>query len=258
VNGSVAVTRTRDGRYAADVHVRVSGREGERSLEEATCRVLADAAAAILAMSLIPEPPAQARESTPLISAPAPDSPPPPPAHAREERFALGSLAMVNYGTLPSVTVGGGLEAAFYPLARVRIEASFVRWLAQSSAATGQDFGGTFQLTSGGLRACVSLLGHAVTLGPCVGIDVEHIDAYGSGSTTTNAGSANIWSPLAGALLRWTPARWLGLFALVDVAFPITRPSFVIEDSPASAGSFYIYSPAVAALRSELSAEVRF
>ena len=83
-----------------------------------------------------------------------------------------------------------------------------------------------FQLTSGGLRACFSLFGRSVTLGPCVGIDVEHIDAYGVGSTTTNAGSANIWSPLAGALLRWTPARWLGLVAIVDVAFPITRPSF--------------------------------
>jgi hypothetical protein len=256
LNASVTVTRTAEGRYAADIHVRVSGREGERSLEESACRVLADAAAAVLAMSLMPEAPAQALESARLAPARSPEEA--TPATATEPRFALGSLAIADHGTLPSLAAGSGLEAAFYPLARLRIEASFVRWLAQSSVVTGQDFGGRFQLSSGDLRACVSLLGRAVTLGPCVGVDVEHIDAYGVGSTSTNGGSANCWSPLAGALLRWTPARWLGLFVRVDVALPITRPSFVIEGSPAGAENFYIYSPAGAALRSGLAAEVRF
>jgi hypothetical protein len=258
LNANARVTRSSEGRYAADVQVRVSGREGERHLEESDCRVLTDAAAAVLAMSLMPEAPAPSPESPPLLSPPPAESAPPPPAPPAPPRFALGSLATAGYGTLPSVAAGAGLEAAFYPLARLRIEASFVRWLAQSSSASGQDFGGRFQLTTGDLRGCVSLLGRSVTLGPCLGIDFEHIDAYGVGSSTPNGGSADCWSPLAGALLRWTPARWLGFIALVDVAVPITHPSFVIERSPATADNFYIYSPAGATVRSEIAAEVRF
>jgi hypothetical protein len=258
LNASVAVSRTVAGRYAADVHVTVSGREGERSLDESSCRVVAEAAAAVLAMSLMIEAAPPPHESARVDSAPAPSPSPALTPSPAEPRFALGSLAMANDGTLPSVAAGVGLEAAFYPVTRLRLEASVVRWLAQSSAVAGQDFGGRFQLTSADLRGCVSLLGRSVTLGPCAGIDFEHIDAYGVRATSTNGGSTNGGSPLVGALLRWTPARWLGLNALVDVAFPLERPQFVIQGVPAGAEGFYIYSPARAALRSEISAEVRF
>ena len=270
LDADVVVRRTEQARYGAVVRVRSrDGRVWERSLEEATCELVADAAATVVAMSL--EASASSHDAPDAGAAPperpaSPETPSPPQAPrdvgaspspkrssgASEPRFAAGLVAMADEGTLPSPAVGGGVVLAWYPLPPLRIEAALLRWIDQSATVPNQTFGGTFQLTTADLRSCWSLLGRTVTVGPCAGIEVAHVEAKGFKSTTSENGEATWWSPSAGGLLRWMPLRTIGFGALADVVFPVARPTFVIVNG----GS--IHQAASHSLRGQIVAEVRF
>jgi hypothetical protein len=248
VDADVVVQRAEESRYVAVVRIRLrSGEVGERSLEESTCDVLADAVVTVVAMSL--------EEGTPTASAPTPvrevDTAP-EPSQRTEPRFAAGVVAMVDEGTLPFPALGAGIALAAYPLAPLRIEATLLRWSAQSARVGGEAFGGAFQLTSADVRSCWSLLGPTVALGPCAGLEVARVDASGFGSTTSTHGNAMWWSPSVGGLLHWVPFRALGFEALADVVFPVARPTFVIVDGGT------IHRAAFASLRGQFVGEIRF
>jgi hypothetical protein len=264
VDADVVVRLTGESRYRAEIQIRSragsagGGEEkGERTLEEGACEVLADAVATVIGMSV--ERPT--RESAPAKASTIPVSAPALVATERldapsEPRFAAGLAAMVDEGTLPLPAVGVGIAVAWYPAASLRIEAVGLRWLAQSATVEGQAFGGTFQLTSGDVRACWSTLGlhlgDAVAIAPCAGIEVAHVDAKGFNSTTIETGEATWWSPSVGAHVHWTPARAFGLAALADVVIPVARPTFVIDNG----GS--IHQASAASVRGQIIAEVRF
>jgi hypothetical protein len=270
IDADVVVHRAEESRYAAEVRVRLHGGDvGERSLEEATCDLVADAVATILTMALDPRAQHPVAPAPTSVSADRPSSleaasrPSPSenvvasrPSQRRpagsEPRFAAGPVAMVDDGTLPSPALGAGGALAWYPVAPLRVEVTVVRWLEQSATVEGQPFGGTFQLTSAHLRSCWSLVGRTVTIGPCAGVEAAHIDARGFHSTTVADGAATWWSPSAGALLHWTPLQAIGLAALGDVVLPVARPTFVIV----SGGP--IHQAAFASLRGQIVAEVRF
>jgi hypothetical protein len=264
VDADVVVQRAEESRYVAAVRVRLRGVEvGERSLEEPTCEVLADAVVTVVAMSLQEETPdrdappatpvAMGRPSSATASTPSPEVDTSSlPRQRSEPRFAAGVVAMVDEGTLPSPALGAGIALASYPLAHLRIEGTLLRWGAQSGRVSGEGFGGSFQLTSADMRSCWSLLGNTVTIGPCAGLEVAHLDASGFGSTTSTHGNATWWSPSVGGLLHWTLLRPLGFGALADVVFPVARPTFVIVDGGA------IHRAAFASLHGQIVAEMRF
>ncbi|HEY2512021.1 MAG TPA: hypothetical protein VGI39_14235 [Polyangiaceae bacterium] len=270
IDADVAVHREGESRFKAEVRIRLPGGElGERSLEEASCDVLADAVATILTMATDPAAPhpiaPAATSSAAAHGGPADAANRAPPdqdagtlhsagsgAARSEPRFAAGGVAVVDSGTLPSPAFGVGGALAWYPVPPVRIEAAVARWFEQSATVSGQPFGGTFQLTSADLRSCAALLGRVVTLGPCAGIELAHIDARGFRSTTVTGGDATWWSPSAGVLARWTPLPALGFAVLSDVVVPVARPTFVIV----SGGS--IHQAAAASVRGQIAAEVRF
>ncbi len=257
-NADVTVTRDAQGRYVATIAVREArGDIGLRTLQESTCDVLADAVVTVLGLSLespaAPPPPVVKPAPAParIPEAPLPNAASREPAAPADLHFAAGLLVSMDQGTLPAIAVGGGLEVAWYPLPRLRIEASVLRWIGQSSSVTASS-GGTFDLTSGTLRACWSPLGETFTFGPCVGLDVDHVDAAGYGASDLVDTDATWWAPSIGALVRWQPLRRLAITGLADVAFPLTRPTFGIE------GAGAIYTPNVAAPRGQIAAEVRF
>jgi hypothetical protein len=262
VDATIVVSVTDQGRYAADIRVRVRGRVGQRHLEEATCRVLAETAATVLALSIAPEettPPEQPPSEPPAAPRPARDEAPtssPPPG--RRLLFAAGLTALADSGTLPGLGFGGGVSVAVEPMARLRVEALLGRWLAQSADAANQPFGASFELTSGDLRACWSPLGRVVTLGACAGFEVALLDASGRGSTSTQGRAGTLFSPLVGAVAIWTPMRRLAFSAHLDADFPVTRPTFVIVNAAGDPQTFSVHRPAVAAARSEVAAEIRF
>jgi hypothetical protein len=236
-------------------HVRVrlqDGRAGERSLEEATCEVVADAVATVVAMSLDASAPSDEAPDGISIAPERPATAGPRSSGSSEPHVTAGLVAMVDEGTLPSPALGAGVAVAWYPVAPIRIEAALLRWLDQSTTVEGQAFGGTFQLTSADLRSCWSLLGRTVTVGPCAGAEIAHLDAKGFNATTLESGHATWWSPSVGGLLHWTPLHAVGLAALADVVFPVGRPTFVIVNGGE------IHQAAFASLRGQIVTEVRF
>ena len=243
-DADVTVTGNDAGRFVATIR---EGDGGLRTLEESTCDVLADAVVTVLALSLgSPAAPATVPAPAP-VSAPARES-----AVRSDPRFAAGLLVRIDHGTLPSTALGGGAQIAWYPLRTLRVEGSVARWFGQNAAVGEASFGGSFRLTSGTLRSCWSPLGEAITVGPCLGLDVDHVDGSGYGSSHVADGSSTWFAPSVGALARWTPLRFFAVTALADVAFPVSRPSFYIE------GGGAIYRPSAAALRGQIAAEVRF
>jgi hypothetical protein len=253
VDADIAVGRTEGSRYVAHVRVRShDGRAGERSLEEATCEVVADAVATVVAMSL--DASAPGHEAPDGISI-APERPAMEGTRSSlpsEPHVTAGLVAMVDEGTLPFPALGAGVALAWYPVTPVRVEAALLRWLDQSTTVEGQAFGGTFQLTSADLRSCWSLLGRTVTFGPCTGVEIAHLEAKGFKSTTLESGHETWWSPSVGGLLHWAPLHAIGFAALADVVFPVSRPTFVIVNGGE------IHQAAFASLRGQIVAEVRF
>jgi hypothetical protein len=273
-DADITVTHETSGPYVATVRIRDrGGKTGARVLEESSCSVLVDAVATVVALSLgseptaprapdseAPEPPAPEVPVVESAKPPAPEVPKPPadqPSRAPEPprpepKFAVGVVVAVDHGTLPSTAIEGGVEVAWYPIAPLRLGAAVVRSADQSQAVNGAAFGGVFTLTAVDLRSCFSLLDKIVTLAPCGGVEIAHVDAYGYGSSTVETTSVNWWSPTAALMVRWPATRGLAFTALGDLAFPMVRRSFVIVDG----GS--IHRPAFAAIGGAFFAEVRF
>ncbi len=265
-DAEVTVTRDAEGRFVANLRVG----DGQRTLDEATCDVLADAVVTVVSLSLgaPPPPPAPAAPSATPPPVPETETEEPPrerrsavsrsaPASRPDPTFAVGALLRIEHGTLPSTAVSGGVGAAWYPLRAWRIEGSLFRSLGQSQAVSNEDFGGSFHLTAGTVRTCWSPLApvptvSTLTVGPCAGVDLDHVDASGYGSAHVEDGSSTWWAPSAGAVVSWQPLGRLAITALGDVAFAASRRSFVITDG----GS--IYRPAVATPRGHVAVEVRF
>src|SRR5262249_47483666 len=156
------------------------GKTGARVLEESSCSVLVDAVATVVALSLGPEPiappkpDAESPTAAPVVESPtlpapevsAVESRKPAPAEEpsvapeprARPRSALGLGVAVDYGTLPSTAIEGGVEVAWYPIAPLRLGAAVVRSADQSQAVNGASFGGVFTLTAIDFRSCFSLL----------------------------------------------------------------------------------------------------
>ncbi len=274
-------TTTRDG-DGYRVHVVVGS--GARDVVAGTCDLAADAAATVIALSLVPElatrsDAAHAANASTDSSAPPPAprasvAPPPESAHeappadrladadhatipARPRRalFAAGVFGAVDRGTLPDVGLGAGFEIAFTP-GRFRFEAEVAPWLASSAStppdANGVTEGGTFHLTTAAVRACYAVVDARIALAPCVGLGLDHVSAEGSGVARTREGSSTLVAPGigVGAALRLT--RRFALRALVEGEVPIGREQFVIV------GGNAVHRPAAVALRGAIGPEVTF
>lgn len=257
------------------VHIRVAG--GARDVVASSCSLAADAAATVIAISLVPglaerEDAAPDAAATPASAAPGPVSPPPSspsssppvaaerataasPRAARRPIVAAGIFGAVDRGTLPDVGLGAGFEIAFTP-GRFRFEAEIAPWLASSATtateASGAVEGGTFHLTTAAARACYAVLDARFTLAPCLGIALDHVSAEGSGVARTREGSSTFFAPAIGAAAGLHLTRGFALRALVEGEVPIGREQFVIV------GGSAVHRPAAVALRAAIGPEVSF
>ena len=258
-DADVTVTRQATGRYAAELRIHgPTGEAGFRALEEGTCDVMADAVATVVAMSLGAHP--HAAEALPekrsLVTTPPAPKPTANDASALRApstpRFAAGLIVSVDHGTLPATAFGGGVALAWYPITAIRVEGAVARWFQQSTTLPGESLGGSFQLTSVDLRSCWSMLGSAVTVGPCAGLEIAHVDASGNGSTSVQNAAETWWAPSLGASVRWAPLERVAFELLADVVFPTARRPFVITNVGP------IHRPAWASPRAQFVGEVRF
>jgi hypothetical protein len=258
------------------LRTRRGGSTGEREIEATTCRGVADATAVILALALVPPGSAPDEPATqkisieekplnnPTTTSSAEKSEPKPPSSSSSSRsddrpplLAAGVSVASDTSTLPSPSLGGGLNLAFTPY-RFRLEVEGRRFAAQSQAAAGAtNAGAEFTMTSIGGRACYQVLrSRRLDASPCVGSDVLFVDAGGFGADS-NFDKSTSWATLAGGVLgRAYLTPWFALRAKVEVFTPLSRPTFIVENPVGD--PTLVHQPSTTSLSASFGAEVHF
>ncbi len=228
----------------------------ERHLVANTCEALADATAVILALSLVP--PTDAPFAEPKARA-KPFSPADVPADKTDvAQDAYAHLLAVNASligdalTLPSPALGGRVGVAWTPN-RARIELAGSYFAGQSKTTETTAAGADLTLLTVGARGCWAFLRSAIELSPCIGADLQRIQARGYGALTSNYDTDVAWfSAAAGALARVPVTRWLALRADADLVVPLSSLQFVVE------ADGVVHDPTSIGIRGGIGAEVFF
>jgi hypothetical protein len=132
-----------------------------------------------------------------------------------------------------AATAGG---AAAVVLGPVRIEIGAGVWPARTAIPAPQlpSAGGTVSLVAGSLGACLDVLGITASrpfeLGPCGGFELGRLHAAGFGVSSPSEASTVWAAPKLGGHFAWSPIRRLAFVARLDAAFPLRRPTFVLEN----------------------------
>jgi hypothetical protein len=265
---AVARVRRQRGGYALTLRIEADGSTARRTLREANCEVLAEAAAWLIAVAANPEvqttgpapepvpvaPPAQAEppapEPTPAAqpaAAPAPKPPAPAsspePSQPRRPRERPGSAVGLMTGLWsdglggvhPSLGVHGGLAIGPF-LAELRFLHAFAR--SESLPGTGGDARYASQAFT--LAGC-ALFGSRVKAGPC--LELSAVRSAGSSDAVLNSpGGGVFWANAgAGALVTGRLWRRLELGAALALALPLSaRPEFAVNGASAATQSSYL------------------
>jgi uncharacterized membrane protein YgdD (TMEM256/DUF423 family) len=230
------VTRASAG-YELNVRVISSTGREVKSLNGATCAMVADAFALIVAFAIDPnlpgvphapvppplEPvaPVSRAPAGPAAETPTPSAPLP---------LALGASVGTSVGALPFPSVGLGATAALGR--RPRWELGFSYWperSAELAVRAGQAVVGV-RLLAARTSACLPFAGLAFEA--CAAIDAGSMQAAATGPVS-NATTGRSWwvSPSAGVAVRIPLTGALGLRLRLDLAVPLFRPAFTIERS---------------------------
>jgi hypothetical protein len=258
------VRRTKHKSYALELSINADDYRVERSLESASCRSVADAAAWFIAMALDPslsnpsavaegtssDPPAtvntpaavaaarQERPSTPAVSAPPEqavatrtrerrDSPAPAPATGWRHWWRSGIDAGVWSGGLPAPQASLGARAGLgigVLYSELQVDWMFARTRTLSDGAQV-----SFTTQQLGLASCPQW-GGRVRAGPCATLHV--LRSEGSATHTDDANKRALFWASAGVSVQlgWKLQKWLELMVESGVQLPISpRPSFSIE-----------------------------
>jgi hypothetical protein len=204
------VTRTARG-YRARLRTDSPTRSGERVLEHASCEMLADAVAVVIALAMA-EPRRDPRQG-----------------EALELRLGAAAFVATSFGMLPKPALGFGAAAAV-ELHPVRLELRGAAYLPEVATFASSSLGGRFSSMTLAARACwLSRLG-AFELGPCIGIDMQRVSAAGVGGDIMVGSQQTAWGPAFGAFGRVRLAKTFGVLIVADGAVPVTRLRFVYPD----------------------------
>jgi hypothetical protein len=229
-----------------------------RVIRGATCRDVFDATVIVLALAV--DPTIDPMEPPPAVSAVGPSLAPAPPEGVKASTtpaasalhlFAYGSWVL-DVGSLPSPSSGPSL-AAGVRLGRTWLEGAATYLLPESgTTAQRSSEGGTFSLLRAAGRGCYALLAGRWTIGPCAALAVEwtRAQAFGSEVLSTQVGTAVVLAGGGTARVRLAPA--LGLRGDLEVAAPLGRPSYVIENTG------FVHRSAVVVGRAGLGIELYF
>ncbi len=230
------------------------GISGERVLEANACEAVAHASALILLLTVDPS---RAVGPAPPSAAPAP--PPAPPTSHPPSPPALALLvgATIDRGTLPSLSPGVAAGVAW--LSRpLRIEINGAWWASSTATLAGSTAGGTFQLITAGVRACVALPAAAFEIGPCASFDLASIHAEGFGASTfiSSLSGNSMWGNVGvGGDAFWAAFGRFGLRLRADGLIPTARPRFVVLLPDQSAP---VHRASALGVRALVGAEMRF
>jgi hypothetical protein len=260
------VRRTKQKSYALELSINADDYRVERSLESASCKSVADAAAWFIAMALDPslsnpsavadvapsDPPAAVdapaavaaarpeASSTPAVSVPQEqavatrarerrDSTATAPAPATRWRrwWRSGIDAGVWSGGLPAPQASLGARAGF-GIGALYSELH-VDWMFARTRSLSDGAQVSFTTQQLGLASCPQW-GGRVRAGPCATLHV--LRSEGSATNTDDAGKRALFWASAGVSVQlgWKLQKWLELMVESGVQLPISpRPSFSIE-----------------------------
>jgi hypothetical protein len=256
----IDVERSSDSDWTATVRIAAGGAESERALRAESCATIASAAAVITAVAvdgpLRESPTAPEPTRTRASNASADDVH--RDAH-RDSQVIVGAAGILDTATEPSLDLGleGDLGWALRSGSfRVRVEASGALFESRAVGVVGRPGeGGTFSLTSGGVRTCGTALFEAFEVGPCLGGEVDFMT--GSGTASQAGEGSGAWATVSGsALALWNVGRAFGVITRADAVLPFARPPFVITH--VGAGDIVVHRPASATFRMAIGIEVRF
>jgi hypothetical protein len=253
-----------------------AGTPSSRTLDARSCDELAGAAAIAIALLARESSSAGAPSSPEATASPpsgsggpgdatAPRQPEPPPAPApvaspsspnpgtssqRAKLVIDAPLGTISWGTLPEAALGVGL-AAGVRWKSLRVVAGAELWREQSIEPGG--FAVEFALRSARLDACLTTTVHALELGACTGVAVEHLVAQGIASERYSAASAsNLWVSGTGGILVVLPVPGFSALRILGqggVRVPTTRPRYVISQLGP------VHQPALAAPKLDFGCE---
>jgi hypothetical protein len=229
-----------EGAFRVRLRTSAFGLDGEKQLEAASCRSLADAVALVIAFAYDPEA-ASAHDAAPLAAAPLASERADVPLNERPtlarrappELRASAHLAFAaNAGALPAVAPGlvAGVGVS---LPNARFEISGSAWTDQQASLAPRPLaptpGGHFQLWTVGARACYERERRPLGLDLCALGELGPMSGRGVGVTRVTRETL-LWGGFgAGATARWALLPYLGLRASVDGLVGLTRPTFVLE-----------------------------
>jgi hypothetical protein len=259
--------------YVLRMHTRSRDGEGARTLRSDDCRMLAEAAALVLALTADPplllrrvaeaeaeaesvteaEPEPEAEIETEMETDADADAEAPrlEPAVPRREapRFGLRFAGIGGAGLVPGFSPGVAVSFALFGR-NWRVESGWIHAFARrTQTGDGAEVPGDVQLSVGALRAGWVHRYKRLEVPLMAGIELGSLRAV----TALRGGmQRRLWAAFtAGPSLAWVPHHNVALWAGVDAVLPYLRSAFVIEN----AGTLYRV-PAVA-MRGLLGLEVR-
>lgn len=256
VTASVTITSS-DGAFDSEIVIREEGHETRRRLRDASCRVLAEGTAVVIAMALVPglEVAAAAPTASPATTTDDTDTTTAaePPASTAGIGGALRLAAHGSLGALPGVVIGGEIAGA------IRIDALRIELAARGVPLLGARFavdpslGGDLGIAVGLVRAMGVLVvdprfellgGGGVEVGAALGRAVGISDPRDAASP---------WVALEAAIgLAWVPWPVIALVLEVEAMVPLVRPVFTVT----GIGVLYRPEPVAGGLR--IGLEFRF
>lgn len=200
----------------------------ERRIEGKTCREVADATAAIIALALVSprEPEDPPPPPPPRVERPQPP-PPPPPAEPPILGGGFGVFGGVDLAALPRPTLGFGIVGVLRFLEKNRIELRASGWLPQREQLA--EGGVDLALFAGTLRYCRVLFGDVASLSVCGGLEGGVMTASGFGYAENDDGLGRWFGPELAAALDIHPIRQLGIGLELEGIVPVARDSFQVD-----------------------------
>lgn len=231
VNARVQVSKTRSGYHVKLVTEQLDQR-GEREFDGPSCDKIADAVALVLSLMLTPV------ETTEVVAPEGvaevvrerkklPRRRPAAPAPATGGLYG-GPRIGGDIGTLPRPTlfVGPSLGWVF---GKPRVEAYGLLFVPrQADEGPRPESGATLGLYVAGARGCYQVLGGALSLDGCLGIEGGGMYGQGRGIRDPDSSTVLFFSGNAGLFLRGEGGTLPGVIG-IEALVPASRPAFTIE-----------------------------
>jgi hypothetical protein len=287
----VDVWRSEAGGWKGDIELSAAGQKTRRQVHGDTCEAVESAVAIVIGLAAVHDSvPSSAQLPVEPASgasvAPAPPAPPPPlpfptpaaapavvaleavsaprgagapsvatphPTPSRPVPLFVGASALLDVGSLPSVTPGVELFFGWKPTWwQLEVTGAYLASTFTSlETPTTPSQGANVWLAELGARGCAAWSVARLEAGPCVGANASWIHAMGENAHTTNPDTGNTANASFGGRASWHMTRWAAVHVGATLLVPFDRATVRISGATP-------YRTAAVAFRGALGLDVHF